>query len=150
VLPTLLAAALLLLSADPAPPTYEITAKRGEVQVLEGGSRLEVTSAFGIGTAAIRLKEGEWPKKLTLVFKLQELEGVTLRNDRLDLRTNRRAEYVEVRQKEGEAWKEAASRPEQKIVVRGGAGKIEVEVPVVLLDRDTRQLEIHWVDYYRG
>jgi hypothetical protein len=142
---------LATLAAEPAvAPKYEIKAMRGEIAVADAGRRLEVTSEFGIGRAMIRLVEGQWPAKLTFLLKLKELEGVTLRNDRLELRTNRRAEQVEIREKEGEAWKDAGIQKEPRITIRGDAGKIEVEVPAALLRPDVRQIEIEWVDYYRG
>lgn len=131
-----IAASIVLLlgctEPPPQPGVYRVEnlhAQPSEVRVVNEGNstRFEVTSAGGIGRAAIEIESGTWPASPLVRLHLRDLEGFTAssgarRLDKEDLAITRHT--------------------------AGDSVYFDVRLPDSLVDGESR-IEISWVDFYR-
>lgn len=133
-----------------------------EAVVQDSAVVFEVKSGSGIGSGKIKLREGNWPKKVFVRLHLAGLEGFKVSNGKKILKgfhmsnksNGTRKEELKIR------MLDAKGNPvEGKYLLKfSGSNKVpserlkgyfEVTIPAVLLSQDVKELEINWVDFYR-
>ena len=121
----------------------------------------EVKSGSGIGSGKIKLEEGNWPKKVFVRLHLGGLEGFEVSNHKKTLKgfhmskksNGDRKEGLNIRMLdpkgnpvEGKYLLKSLGQNKSKRI----EGYYEATIPQSLLTEDTKEIEIHWVDFYRG
>ena len=105
-----------------------------------------VTDKFGIGSATVRLVEGSWPGKVLVRYHLGGLEGASATVDGellLDSRKDPRGALgVRMLDKKG--------RPLEGKYLLKKEGYYEARIPREALAGGARELQLSWVDFYRG
>ena len=111
-----------------------------EAKVAESSVVFDVKSGSGIGSGSIKLKEGNWPKKVLVRLHLRGLEGFSVSNGK---KTIQRSDLnVRMLDPEGNLL-------EGKYLLKN-KGYYEAIVPSSLLGPEVREIQIRWVDFYRG
>lgn len=118
----------------PKPTTDQI-----EIQPGLAKSIVELSSEFGIGKCTLRLVKGNWPEALVFRLHLRGLEGFELTTG------EKRLERYDLNVK---AYDKNQTLFAGKYLL-DQAGYYQVVVPVSLLDTASKQIEVHWVDFYR-
>jgi hypothetical protein len=126
-----------------SPPFKAIVRKPADkVEFVSESEKLlvNVSSVDGIGSATITRTEEKWPIKMIICFKLKYLEHIQISNG---------INTVEGRLG-GDEWE---VKPQQhdvlKANIRKGEEVIEAEVPAVLLQDDSKEVVVKWIDAYR-
>ncbi|GJQ60669.1 MAG: hypothetical protein D8M57_11000 [Candidatus Scalindua sp. AMX11] len=111
------------------------------VSILRSENRtiIDVSSEFGIGTVTIFLAKGRWPEKADVHLHLAGLEGFSVTNGKITLDLNE----VSVK-----AFDNDGNLLDQKQHLKRD-GFFEVTLPSPLFDKETREITISWVDFYR-
>ena len=111
-----------------------------EAKVAESSVVFDVKSGSGIGSGSIKLKEGNWPKKVLVRLHLRGLEGFSVSNGK---KTIQRSDLnVRMLDPEGNLL-------EGKYLLEN-KGYYEASIPSSLLGPEVREIQIRWVDFYRG
>jgi hypothetical protein len=146
--------AIFLFLALASPPGVEVELKRpaDKVVIASGEMRtsIVVTSATGIGGAKLRPGEGGWPKSVRLDLNLKALEGFTITSGDLRVHTFLGSDKPEVLRRKGEKWEPAKADGDLAPVIKRDGDRILIDLPPAWLDAKPKELEIQWVDYYRG
>ena len=100
---------------------------------------IDISSEFEIGTVRIFLVEGSWPEKIAVHLHLTGLEGFSVTNGKIVL--ERHEVTVNALDNNGNLIN-------QKYLLKQ-AGFYEVMLPSSLFDKETREITISWVDFYR-
>ena len=107
---------------------------------------LDVTDKFGIGSARVKLLEGSWPGKVLVRYHLKGLEGASATVDGellLDSRKDPRGALgVRMLDKKG--------RPLEGKYLLKKEGYYEARIPPKALAGGAHELQLSWVDFYRG
>ena len=130
----------------------EIQARLGESSVV-----FEVKSGSGIGSGKIKLEEGNWPKEVLVRLHLGGLEGFEVSNDKKTLKgfhvsnksNDSRKEELKIRMLDDKGnpvdgkylLKSLGPNKSKRI-----EGYYEATIPQSLLTKDTKEIEIRWVD----
>ncbi len=132
-----------------------------EAVVQDSAVVFDVKSGFGIGSGKIKLEEGNWPEKVLVRLHLAGLEGFRVSNGKKILEgfhmsnksNGTRKEELKIRMLdakgnpvEGKYLLKAPGPNKSKRI----EGYYEATVPPSLLGPDVKELQISWVDFYRG
>lgn len=141
--------------------TTKKTEDRVEVETKADTATLTLTSPSGIGTAAISLKQGQWPHKVVLRLRLKGLESFTISNGKVAIgaavsshgdqgpRVYRKDGGQEIPvQKSDPHWMEIKVVGGEKAPLKDGY--FEVVLPEALLRDGPKTLTVRWIDFYRG
>lgn len=139
----------LVLGIDPIAVTLKRDADHATVRVDEQRATVVIDSKSGIGSATLSPGKSGWPKTLELSLSLQALEGLTLSNRDLRVRTFLGDTMPEVLRRRDGKWEPVEFDVELAPRIRQVKQRIEIEIPARWLDADQKQLVIDWVDYYR-
>lgn len=123
---------------------------RATVTTQEKVMTVTLISATGIGGAKLRRPDTLWPSELRLRLQLKELEGLEMRNGVIHFSTFRKNKEKVSYWKAGES--ESKGHPpagEFEVEIGQGEGWVEIVVPAKMLEKKAREIEFHWVDYYR-
>ncbi len=101
---------------------------------------IDISSEFGIGTVKILLVQGCWPEKITVHLHLTGMEGFSVTNGKIVL--ERHEITVNALDNNGNLIN-------QKHLLKQ-AGFYEVMLPSSLFDKETMEITISWVDFYRA
>mgnify|MGYP001171883660 FL=1 len=107
-----------------------------------------VTDKFGIGSAAIKLAAGKWPKKVLVRLHLAGLEGFGLTIGKKVLtRSDLKVRMLDAKGKPlpGRYLLKSTGPNASKRI----AGYYEVELPATLLTAAVKEIKLSWVDFYR-
>ncbi|HTN76980.1 MAG TPA: hypothetical protein VL096_17095 [Pirellulaceae bacterium] len=146
--------ATLAFAADP-PPTIKVGLKRAEdtviVSATDAGATISVTSATGIGAANIVRRDKTWPKELRLVLNIRGLEGLSLTQGDRKLQTflGSDAPTIAHRNADGK-WEEAKFDKAFAPILVKNAATITITIPAAWLDPAQAELQVEWIDFYRG
>ncbi|MFP6604708.1 MAG: hypothetical protein VB862_19400 [Pirellulaceae bacterium] len=121
-----------------------------EIKVSHQGDTtiFHVTDKFGIGSAAIKLATGKWPKKVLVRLHLTGLEGFGLTIGKKVLtRSDLQVRMLDAKGKPlpGRYLLKSTGPNASKRI----AGYYEVEVPAMLLTAAVKEIKLSWVDFYR-
>jgi hypothetical protein len=137
-----------------APPGVEVELTRPADKVAlapgEMQSTIKITSASGIGGAKLRPGKEGWPKSLRLELNLRALEGFTITSGDLRVHTFLGSEKPEVLRRAGEKWEPAKADADLAPVIKREGERIFVDLPPAWFDEKPKELQIRWVDFYRG
>lgn len=137
--------------------TFKFRQKDDGVRVshTRDGVVFRITSPGGISNVEVALKEGEWPRQITLQLELGMLEAFGVGNGKLELDGNLRkagekgilwfndrGEQVKDQNQAVHTMKMKATADQQKRL-------IEVTLPVGFCSKDTKTLKIGWIDAFR-
>ena len=103
----------------------------------------EVRDQFGIGKGSLISKNKKWPDKVILRFYLSGLEGLTAKIKGKTLAE----EELKIRMLDSKG-----NSLKGRYLLKGSKkipGYFEIELPQSKL-MDTRQIELRWIDFYRG
>lgn len=146
-----------------AAPEFEVTPQKGEdqvtVTVAAGRALVDVTSASGIGSAAISLTAGEMPERLAMRFHLKGLEQMTFAYGDTVL-------TLSVPSGDGGQALRSAAVEDQPVEVTprgpywmevkrvapgdsGDSGYFEVTAPQDFHDAGATMFFVAWIDFYR-
>lgn len=100
---------------------------------------INISSEFGIGSAAIKLKRERWPDSLTIRLHLRGLEGFIVSNGTTTL---------EKHQLSIQAYDQSMT-PFDGEYLMSEAGYYEIRLPKALLTESATDIHINWVDFYR-
>jgi hypothetical protein len=120
-----------------------------EAVVQDPAVVFEVKSASGIGSGKIKLVEGNWPKKVLVRLHLRGLEGFSVSNGKKTIpRSDLNIRMLDPKGNpvEGKYLLKSLGQNKSKRI----EGYYEATIPQSLLTEDTKEIEIHWVDFYRG
>ncbi len=101
---------------------------------------ITISSEFGIGTVKLFLNEGSWPEKIVTHLYLKGLEGFSVTNGEITF------ERHEVTIK---AFDKNSNLLNQKQCLKQ-VRFYEVVLPSSLFDKETENITISWVDFYRA
>ena len=135
-------------------PTLEMDVPRAgdTVEILHEPGRvvLDIHSEMGIGKATITPAD-HWPERLVLRLHIRNLEGLTLRNSRVEvssfLRSEPEVDYY--RRNESGGFDRRSPAGKVRVEIRRVGDYIEAVVPSLVLEDPADPLWIQWVDYYR-
>lgn len=139
----------LVLGVDPLAVTLKRDADHATVRIDDKRATVAIDSKTGIGSATLSPGKSGWPKTLELSLSLQALEGFTLSNGDLRVRTFLGDTTPEVLRRRDGKWEAVEFDLELAPRIRQVKERIEIEIPARWLDADQQQLVIDWVDYYR-
>lgn len=136
-------------------PVFDLKATKpaDTLKVNKAGTVFAIRSKTGIGGAAISLTAGQWPKTVTFQFTYTDgkpfraLEAFKLNTNQFkvegSLKNSGRMPYSVVN-KDGKFEPKGTA----DVQVKEGKEGIEVTLPANLL-RDTKKVELSWVDVFR-
>ncbi len=101
---------------------------------------IDISSEFGIGTVKIFLLGGSWSEEMAVHLHLTGLEGFSVTNGNI---------VLELHEVTVNAFDNNGNLLKQKHLLKQ-AGFYEVMLPSSLFDKETREITISWVDFYRG
>ncbi len=130
--------------SEPIPATLEVSysnRQANEVTVSSSSfnTLIDISSEFGRGNAAIKLKDGEWPESLTIRLHLRGLEGFVVSNG---------ITTIEKHQLDVQAYDQNMSPFSQEYLM-SEAGYYEIRLPRSLFAEGVTDIQIQWVDFYR-
>jgi hypothetical protein len=143
---------LLLTLAAPPSIEFELTRPADKAVIVPGEKRvtISITSATGIGGTKLRPSKAGWPMNVRLDLNLEALEGFSITSGDLKVQTFLGSEKPEVLRRKDDKWEPAeADADVAPAIKRGGAGII-IDLPPAWLDGKHKELQVQWVDYYRG
>jgi hypothetical protein len=151
--PLILALALAGNAADAPKFTYRLKKAEDAVTATVGSdsATFTVMSKSGIGAGEIILAEGSWPRQVTLEMdRLQYLEHFVVGNDIVKLsgtlRTRPRTVWHYDRR--GNRVDDPA-KAVYTMTVLEQKGSIQVVLPPGFATKDTKKLELDWIDAFR-
>jgi len=109
------------------------------ISTINNESLIEISSQSGIGRGVIRLIQGDWPKIVTARLYLKGLEGFAVSNEQITI--DKSALSVSAYDKSGRLY--------EKKYLQNERGYYEVMLPVKLFTDGTKEISLHWVDFYR-
>ena len=120
-------------------------AKTRGIKIIEKTDSVvfEVRDQFGIGKGSLISKNRKWPDKVILRFYLSGLEGLTAKIKGKTLAE----EELKIRMLDSKG-----NSLKGRYLLKGSKkipGYFEVELPQSKL-MDARQIELRWIDFYRG
>ena len=135
-------------------PALEIDVPRAgdTIEIIHEADQvvLDIRSEMGIGKATITPVD-RWPERLVLRLHIRNLEGLTLRNSRVEvssfLRSEPDVEYY--RRDESGGFDRRSPAGQVTVEIQRADDYIEAVVPPLVLEDPTDPLWIQWVDYYR-
>ena len=144
----------LLVAGVGCQPSLEIEVPRegDTVEIVHEPDRvvLDIHSEMGIGQATVT-PVGPWPEHLVLRLHIRNLEGLTLRNSRVEvssfLRSTPEVDYF--RRDESGGFDRRSPAGKVTVEIRRVGDYIEALVPPLVLEDPAAPLWIQWVDYYR-
>ena len=115
------------------------------------GALVTITSQSGIGGVKLTRVGDSWPKTLTLKINLKGLEGLTLTQGDLQLRTALKlADHEGFRRTDAGPWQDAKLDAALRPRLVQEAGSITIEIPAGWPDPKQTELAVEWIDFYRG
>jgi hypothetical protein len=125
-------------------PLFKATTRKpaDKVEFVSKGEKLlvNVSSVDGIGSATITRTEEKWPIKMIICFKLKYLEHIQISNGINTVEGRLGGDEWEVKPPQNGGLKANIQRTE---------AFIEAEVPAVLLQDDSKEIVVKWIDAYR-
>lgn len=109
---------------------------------------IEVTSEAGLGSATIKLIEGDWGDSVVIRFYLGGLESLAIWNSKLRL-DNDQPEDLPVKAFDEHGKQHDGNYRLGLSGIYDGKGYYEVAVPKSLLDKDSKSITIQWIDFLR-
>jgi hypothetical protein len=130
---------------------------RVRVSHTPDGVVFRVTCPSGISDVEVTLKEGDWPRHITLQLELVMLEAFGAENGKLKVGGNLR----EAGEQKGALWfndtgervkdqAKAVHAMKMKAAADGKQRVIEIALPAGFGAKDTKTLKIFWIDAFRG
>ncbi|MFG0290301.1 MAG: hypothetical protein ACF8CQ_19130 [Rhodopirellula sp. JB044] len=162
-------ACCLVVGADVAPPTFDITLRNSDdsarVTQDDASVVLSLQSPRGIGNATVRRRDSAWPQRMTVRLHLRGLEKFQLSNGSLTLHAsvssdgsirswqdgdekklfNAKSPYW-MNIKRAEHKRTDQTQPSKTITVP----IFELTVPPALVAQSPEELTISWIDFHRN
>jgi hypothetical protein len=147
---------VLAVAAEPGRPEFTYRLKKGEdgigAAVEKGRLTLRITSPSGIGAAEATLTAGSWPRHVALQLNLAGLEHLAVSNGRVTLQAALGPQqpgrsYFD---RDGNRVEEPAKAVYTVLIERKGPRLIEVTLPADFCGKETKKLEIDWIDFFRS
>ena len=102
-------------------------------------SLIEISSQSGIGRGVIKLIQGGWPEEIIARLYLKGLEGFTVSSEQITI--DKSVMSVSAYDKN--------SRLYEKKYLLNEKGYYEVKLPNRLFTDGTKEISLHWIDFYR-
>jgi len=137
--------------------TFKFRKKDDSVRVshTRDGVVFRITCPSGISEVEVALKEGEWPRHITLQLELRMLEAFGAENGKFNVSGDLRAageQGVLWFDDRGEPVKDQAKAVHAMKMKATGEGRqrvIEIALPPGYCAKDTKTLKLFWIDAYR-